>query len=128
MKYFKDLKNIVWALELNGSQDYLIEEKSLVEISDYDMKVLIDHPDTWSDERKATEKRNSMPTILPMDFDLLLDKHGLYDAVQELIKQDRSLYIAYTRAQYFSRTDPFVDQARIALKLTNEQVDKMWMS
>lgn len=71
--------------------------------------------------------RKNMPQLKPMDFDLLLDKNGLYDAVQELIKQDRSLYIAYNRATYFSRTDPFIEQARIALGLTDEQVDEMWV-
>jgi hypothetical protein len=36
--------------------------------------------------------------------------------------------IAYTRATFFSRTDPFIEQARIALGLTDEQVDMIWES
>ena len=45
---------------------------------------------------------------------------------EEFIKDDFELRIAYTRATFFSRTDPFIDQARIALGLTDEQVDTMW--
>ena len=50
---------------------------------------------------------------------------GLHDAVQNLSQDNFELRIAYNRATYFSRTDPFIDQARIALGLTNEQVDAL---
>lgn len=81
------------------------------------------------DQTKVEEiNRSRFPTLSPVEFDLLLDKHNLYDEVQELIKTDRTLSIAYTRATFFSRTDPFIDQARIALGLTDEQVDAMWMN
>ena len=63
-----------------------------------------------------------------IEFDLKLNKALLYDAVQELIKDNFELRIAYTRAIFFSRTDPFIDQARIALNLTDEQVDTIWES
>ena len=80
------------------------------------------------DQTKVEEiNRSRLPTLSPIEFDLLLDKHNLYNSVQELIKTDRTLSIAYTRATFFSRTDPFIDQARIALGLTNEQVDAMWV-
>lgn len=80
------------------------------------------------DQTKVEEiNRSRLPKLSPIEFDLLLDKHNLYDAVQDLIKTDRTLMIAYTRAIYFSRTDPFIDQARIALNLTDEQVDEMWI-
>ena len=82
----------------------------------------------YTDEEKAQIKRESMPTLTPIQFDIKLNSAGLYDAVQELIKYNFELRIAYTRATFFSRTDPFVDQARIALNLTDEQVDEMWMN
>lgn len=78
-------------------------------------------------EKLATYNRSIMPVLTPIEFDLKLDKYGLYHSVQELIATDLSLKIAYTRATFFSRTDPFVNQARIALGLTNEQVDEMWV-
>ena len=69
-----------------------------------------------------------MPRLTPIEFDIKLNNAGLYDAVQELIKDKFELRIAYNRATFFSRTDPFVDQARIALNLTDEQVDMIWES
>ena len=77
---------------------------------------------------KARLNRESMPNLTPIEFDIKLNNAGLYDAVQELIKDSFELRIAYNRATFFSRTDPFIDQARIALNLTDEQVDEMWMN
>lgn len=73
-------------------------------------------------------KRQNMPQLTPIEFDIKLNNNGLYDAVQELIKGNFEMRIAYNRATFFSRTDPFIDQARIALGLTDEQVDMMWES
>ena len=81
------------------------------------------------DQQKLIEfNRKNMPTLTPIEFDTKLKNNGLYDAVQELIKDKFELRIAYTRAIFFSRTDPFIDQARIALNLTDEQIDEMWTS
>ena len=81
------------------------------------------------DQQKLIEfSRKTMPTLTPIEFDIKLVNAGLYDQVQSLIKSDVKLRIAYTRGTFFSRTDPFIDQARIALGLTDEQVDEMWMN
>ena len=71
-------------------------------------------------------KRQNMPTLTPIEFDTKLKNNGLYDAVQELIKDNFEMHIAYNRATFFGRNDSFVDQARIALNLTDEQVDAIW--
>ena len=81
-----------------------------------------------SDEEKLLVYRQNMPTLTPIEFDIKLNNAGLYDAVQDSIKDSFELRIAYNRATFFSRTDPFIDQARIALNLTDEQVDEMWMN
>ena len=81
-----------------------------------------------SDEEKLLIYRKNMPTLTPIEFDIKLNNAGLYDAVQELIKDNFELRITYNRATFFSRTDPFIDQARIALNLTDEQVDGMWVN
>ena len=81
-----------------------------------------------SDEEKAQLNRERMLRLTPIEFDIKLNNAGLYDAVQDLIKDNFELRIAYNRATFFSRTDPFIDQARIALNLTDEQVDEMWMN
>lgn len=79
------------------------------------------------DQQKLIEfNRKNMPTLTPIEFDIKLVDAGLYDRVQDLISKDIKLRIAYTRATFFSRTDPFIDQARIALGLTDEQVDELW--
>ena len=81
------------------------------------------------DQQKMIEfNRKNMPTLTPIEFDIKLNNAGLYDAVQDLIKDSFELRIAYNRATFFSRTDPFIEQARIALNLTDEQVDTMWTS
>ena len=72
-------------------------------------------------------KRQNMLRLTPIEFDIKLNNAGLYDAVQDLIKDNFEMRIAYNRATFFSRTDPFIDQARIALNLTDEQVDSMWL-
>ena len=80
------------------------------------------------DQTKVEEiKRSRFPTLSPIEFDIKLNNAGLYDAVQDLIKDSFELRIAYTRATFFSRTDPFIDQARIALGLTDAQVDTIWV-
>ena len=79
-------------------------------------------------EEKAQLNRERMPTLTPIEFDIKLNNAGLYDAVQELTKDNFEMRIAYNRATFFSRTDPFIDQARIALGLTDEQVDMIWGS
>ena len=70
--------------------------------------------------------RSIMPTLTPIEFDIKLNNAGLYDAVQDLIKDNFEMRIAYNRATFFSRTDPFINQARTALGLTDEQVDMIW--
>ena len=94
-------------------------------------------PETWViengeikiDQQKLIEfNRQNMPTLTPIEFDIKLVDAGLYDQVQSLIKSDVKLRIAYTRATFFSRIDPFVDQTRIALGLTDEKVDAIWVS
>ena len=89
---------------------------------------LLEWVDGRTSEQLAEFNRKNMPTLTPIEFDIKLVDAGLYDQVQSLIKSDVKLKIAYTRATFFSRTDPFIDQARIALGLTDEQVDMIWES
>ena len=72
--------------------------------------------------------RSIMPTLTPIEFDIKLKNAGLYDTVQDVIKDSFEMRIAYNRATFFSRTSPFINQARIALGLTDEQVDAIWVS
>ena len=108
------------------NKDHIVLEQEILEpietwyIEDGEIKV---------DQQKLIEfNRQSMPILSPIEFDIKLNNAGLYDTVQDLIKDNFELRIAYNRATFFSRTAPFIDQARIALGLTDEQVDEMWTS
>ena len=110
----------------------LIEVPSLPSMDTQLAWLLVDHDGVFNvevDQDKLLQlQRQSMPRLTPIEFDIKLVDAGLYDQVQELIASDIKLKIAYTRATFFSRTDPFIDQARIALGLTDEQVDMIWES
>ena len=124
MKYYK-LNNVVYAFEATGSQDDYITEH-MVKMSDDEVDRHVNPEKYLSDEERAQLNRERMPTLSPIEFDIKLHNNGLYDAVQELIKDNFEMRIAYNRATFFSRTSSFVDQARIALGLTDEQVDMIW--
>ena len=81
-----------------------------------------------SDEEKLKLMRSRMPVLSPIQFDIKLRKHGLLQTVREFVATNEVLDIAYNRATFFIRTDHFIDQAGIALNLTDEQVDEMWTS
>ena len=125
VKYYK-LNNEVYAFEEDGSQDDYISNNMVI-MTDDEVDRHVNPEKYLSDIAKAQLNRERMPTLTPIEFDIKLVDAGLYDQVQELIQSDIKLKIAYTRATFFSRTDPFIDQARIALSLTDEQVDAMWL-
>ena len=126
MKYYK-LNKEIYAFEADGSQDDYITE-DMVKMTDDEVDRHVNPEKYLSDIEKAQLNRERMPQLTPIEFDIKLVDAGLYDQVQELITSDIKLKIAYTRATFFSRTDPFIDQARIALGLTDEQVDTIWES
>ena len=126
MKYYK-LNEVVYAYAADGSQDHLITNDH-IEMTPEEIDQHINPEKYLSDEERIQLAREHMPTLSPIEFDIKLNNAGLYDAVQDLIKDSFELRIAYDRTTFFSRTDPFIDQARIALGLTAEQVDTMWAS
>ena len=111
-----------------SSGKYFIVDADQLPSEPQEAWVLSDDGEITIDQNKLIQiKREQMPSLTPIEFDLKLAEFELYNEVQDLIATDLSLKIAYTRATFFSRTDPFIDQARIALGLTDEQVDAMWM-
>lgn len=108
---------------------YFIKEKKDMPDAPLEAWVLLDDGSILVDSVRLFQyTRQNMPTLTPIEFDIKLIDAGLYDQVQELIQSDVKLKIAYTRATFFSRTDPFIDQASEALGLTPEQVDMIWTS
>ena len=126
MKYYK-LNNVVYAFESDGSQDEYIT-KDMTKLSDDEVDRHVNPEKYLSDNERLQLARERMQNLPPIEFDIKLNNAGLYDTVQDLIKDNFELRIAYNRATFFSRTDPFIDQARIALGLTDEQVDMIWES
>ena len=116
VRYFEDDVNLSDWIDLN---EYRLMTDDETEHHENPEKYL-------SDEEKAQLNRERMQKLTPIEFDIKLIDAGLYDQVQELIQSDVKLKIAYNRATFFSRTDPFIDQATEALGLTPEQVDTMW--
>ena len=117
----------IYEFAQDGSQDSLITE-DFVAMTESEIDQHINPQKYMSDEEKLQLVRQQMPNLTPIEFDIKLNNAGLYDQVQELIQSDIKLRIAYTRATFFNRTASFIDQARIALNLTDEQVDEMWMN
>ncbi len=109
-----------------------IEVSNYLDLKEYRLMTdeevdLHENPEKYlSEGEQLLLARERMPTLTPIEFDIKLNNAKLYDAVQDLIKDKFELRIAYNRATFFSRTDPFIDQARIALGLTDEQVDMIW--
>ena len=109
-----------------------IEVSNYLDLKEYRLMTdeevdLHENPEKYlSEGEQLLLARERMPTLSPIEFDIKMNNAGLYDAVQELIKDNFEMRIAYNRATFFSRTDPFIDQARIALGLTDEQVDMIW--
>ena len=126
--YIKDGEVVAETLtqEIEINFPYVVIDREILEpieswyIEDGEIKI--------DQDKLAQFNRSQMPTLSPIEFDIKLNKNGLYDAVQELIKDNFELRIAYTRAIFFSRLDPFVIQASEALGLTPEQVDEIWIS
>ena len=127
--------------EFSEEQLHLVDESFEVVTGDLYAQLITPKPSEfhnkwvggeWVDQRTEQERnayaRTIMPTLTPVEFDIKLVDAGLYDQVQDLIQSDIKLKIAYARATFFSRTDPFIDQARIALSLTHEKIDEMWTS
>lgn len=106
--------------------EYLIVERQYLPIEPIESWYIEDGQIKIDQQKLIEFNRQNMPALTPIEFDIKLNNAGLYDTVQELIKDNFEMRIAYNRATFFSRTSPFIDQARIALGLTDEQVDAMW--
>ena len=128
MIYFRNtLNQEIYAYD-DEQQANLYVDDSFIILSSNEVNKHLNPEKYLSDEERSQLARERMPTLTPIEFDIKLNNAGLYDAVQELIKDSFELRITYNRATFFSRTDPFIDQTRIALNLTDEQVDEMWMN
>lgn len=124
----EDIEHVAKTTVPINTEFFIVESESLPS-EPQDVWVLQENGEITIDQQKLIEfNRKNMPRLTPIDFDTKLYKVGLYDAVQELIKDNFEMRIAYNRATFFNRLDPFIAKASEVLGLTPEQVDEMWMS
>lgn len=80
------------------------------------------------DSAEAAAARAAMPTLTPAQLDLALLQFGLLDAVEAFVAAaDRPTQIAYKRVQTFERSNPLLNTAARLLRMTDEQIDAVWM-
>ena len=109
------------------TEDQLNEiSADFVELTDEEIDQHL-YPEKYlSDEEKKAIARASMPDLTPIEFDMKLRKAGLLQTVRDYVATNEVMEIAYTRATFFRRTDPFIETARIELGLSEDQVDQIW--
>lgn len=64
MKYYKDSENKIWAYELDGSQDHLIGDKTLVTKTEADTIIAQQQQDRFDALSYAEKRRTEYPSIL----------------------------------------------------------------
>ena len=126
MRYFTDdVLTLGFVDEFEASMYF--EGSEIRELFGEELDRFLNQENYLNDEEKLKLMRSRMPVLSPIQFDIKLRKHGLLQTVREFVATNEVLDIAYNRATFFIRTDHFIDQARIALNLTDEQVDEMWV-
>lgn len=127
MRYFtNDVLTFGFVDEFEASMHF--EGSEIRELFGEELDRFLNPENYLTDEEKLKLTRSRMPDLTPIKFDIKLRKNGLLKTIRDYVASNEVMEIAYTRATFFSRTDPFIDQARIALNLTDEQVDEMWTS
>ena len=65
--------------------------------------------------------------ITRLQAKLQLLENGLLDEVEEMVKQDRRVELYWTDAQSIERNHPILNQMVMALGLTSEQLDNLFI-
>lgn len=79
-------------------------------------------------EEEVPVDANVVPTkITRLQAKLQLLEIGLLDEVEEMVKQDRKVELYWTDAQSIERNHPILNQMVIALGLTSEQLDNLFI-
>ena len=126
MRYFTDdVLTLGFVDEFEASMYF--EGSEIRELFGEELDRFLNQENYLNDEEKLKLMRSRMPDLTPIEFDLRLCKAGLLQMVRDYVASNEVMEIAYTRATFFIHTDHFIDQARIALNLTDEQVDEMWV-
>lgn len=80
------------------------------------------------EEEEVPVDENVVPTeITRLQAKLQLLEIGLLDEVEEMVKQDRRVELYWTDAQSIERNHPILNQMVMALGLTSEQLDNLFI-
>ena len=130
MKYY-NLNNKIHAFEADGSQDSFITE-DMIPITWEDAQLILNPPDTRTEEEKEADLTASLPPLTRRQFRLALHRHNLLNIVENSINAIEDEYlrtnmqIEYQDADKFFRTSESVLYMIQMLGLTEKQVNVMW--
>ena len=130
MKYY-NLNNEIHAFEADGSQDDFITE-DMIPITWEDAQLILNPPDTRTEEEKEADLTASLPHLTRRQFRLTLHSHNLLNTVENSINAIEDEYlrtnmqIEYQDAGEFFRTSASVLYMIQMLGLTEKQVNDMW--
>lgn len=123
MRNFFKKDGRIYEFEPDGSQDHLITD-GMIRLTEDEVFLHLNPVLTQA------EKRLKMPFLKPADFEIKLYQAGKYELVKDYIDTRASLpvQIAYNRATYYNRTDPFILVIMNDLNITDDEMDAIWES
>ena len=130
MKYFK-LNNVVYAFELDGSQDDYIRD-GMIQMSSEEVDRHINPDKYLTEEQKYSIYLNSLKPLTRRQFKLVLLENDLLDAVELSINniEDKTtktrMQIEYSEATEFQRNSESLLFMCQLLNLSEEQINTMW--
>ena len=85
---------------------------------------------TINQDKLLQFQREQMPNLTKRGFRTVLRNAGIFEQAESYVKNSGDGYLqdAWDYSDFFSRLDPFIEQARTALGLSEEQVDQIWTS
>ena len=130
MKYY-NLNNEIYAFEVDGSQDSFITE-DMIPITWEDAQLILNPPDTRTEEEKEADLTASLPHLTRRQFRLALHRYNLLNTVENSINAIEDEYLKTTMqiefqdAVEFFRTSASILYMIQMLGLTEKQVNDMW--
>lgn len=130
MKYFK-LNNEVYAFELDGSQDDIIQP-NMIQMSSEEVDRHINPDKYLSEQQKQDKLTKSLRSLSRKQFKLALLDKWLLDALEDSISNindtttKRRIQIEYTESTEFVRTSEVIKTMFTLLNKTEEEINSFW--
>ena len=130
MKYLRK-DDVVYAFELDGSQDYLITEDMIVMTED-EVDQHINPTKYMTEEDKYLNYLSKLPKLTRRQFKLGLLEKGLLTDLEsaidtiEDVKQKAIIQIEYSESTTFKRTSDSVKQMLALINMQETEINEMW--